>query len=282
MKKILTLLLLCTLFAACGDKDDDTPPLVVETLKLSKDSVSLDNNMYYATIDIESGKGAYTAISSDEKVALVEIDNKTNKLYIMGIGIGTATIKVTDANGLKGTVKVNIETLILLPVPVSNLVFIKVGETKTIPILEEIKSNYFAVSEDESIATISLANKEVTIKGISLGEVELYITELIWPRWGYGVKVVDKYPLFLSGSQIDVSVGSDAAYFHIIYGNGDYTFTSSNPTVADIEEVLPYTGHVEAASNGKTIKLKALKSGPATITVTDAEKMSKTINVRVF
>lgn len=281
MRKILTLLLLCTLFAACGDDDDPVPEVV--GLKLSKSAVTLDTDNYYTIIDIESGKGEYKVTSSDEKVAMAVVDNATKKVYIIGLGMGKSTIEVTDVDGLKGSVAVNIETLISQPIESMKIFFVKIGETKLLDFPEEVNDNYLAISKDESIATIRLnaATKKIEIKGVSAGVTDIYVTELIWPRIAYHVNVSDKYPLYLERGFVDVPVGSDDAYFHIAYGNGDYTFESSDPSIADVEKVLPYVGSVVGTSNSKTIKLKALKAGTVTITVRDAKGLKAIAEVIV-
>lgn len=281
MRKILTLLLLCTLFAACGDDDDPVPEVV--GLKLSKSAVTLDTDNYYTIIDIESGKGEYKVTSSDEKVAMAVVDNATKKVYIIGLGMGKSTIEVTDVDGLKGSVAVNIETLISQPIAPMQTLFVKTGETKSLDFPQEVNDNFFAISENEAIATIALntSTKKVEIKGVSQGFTHLYVNELIWTRFGYGVNVVNMYPLLLPNHQIDVPVGSDDAYFHIVYGNGGYEFISDDPTIAEVEEVLPYAGDVVGASNAQTIKVKALKAGVAVITVIDAEDLKTTVEVIV-
>ena len=76
MKKIFYLFLMCTLFIACGDDDDD-----LSEIKLSKTICVLDNKNSYAIVDITKGGGDYQVKSSNENVAVSTVDN--NQILVL-------------------------------------------------------------------------------------------------------------------------------------------------------------------------------------------------------
>ena len=125
--KCLYCILITLILFSCKDNSpvEKEAPLVV-----SSTNVTLSKNKTYVEITVIKGAGNYSAVSSNETVAqYVLIDNK---LYITGYNIGNAIITLTDQDKNKVEIKVTIDELIARGTPVSNLVFIKTGDTKII------------------------------------------------------------------------------------------------------------------------------------------------------
>ncbi|MBK5720912.1 hypothetical protein JGH11_08520 [Dysgonomonas sp. Marseille-P4677] len=173
MKKYLMLLLLCPLFLACSDDDEVTPEL-----KLSKTAVELDVENDHVGVDIIEANGECSAISSDEKVALIGVNNEDKKVYIYGVGMGEATITVKDAIGVVATIKVSVGEGVL-PLPETNPLAISIneGEVKELAYPLTMKGAYKAGSKNPDIATININrnNKKIEITGVTSGKTELYI-----------------------------------------------------------------------------------------------------------
>lgn len=185
MRKILTMLLLCTLLAACGDSDEKIP------LKLSESSVIIDVDNERAVIDVLEANGKCEAISSDEKVALAEVDNEGKKVHIVGVGMGEAIITVKDAIGAEAIIKVSVAEGIILPETNPLPISIKEGEVKELAYPLTMKNNYEAGSKDPDIAIININrnNKKIEITGVASGKTEFYIINSNTIKFIYEVTV---------------------------------------------------------------------------------------------
>lgn len=86
--------------ASCSDDDDKNsvikfnPPTV---------SVMVGNTQNVA---VAGGQGAYTAKSSDEKIATVTVDKTT--ITVKGVKAGKATILVKDSKNVMGSLRVTV------------------------------------------------------------------------------------------------------------------------------------------------------------------------------
>ena len=134
--------------ASCSDDDDKNsvikfnPPTV---------SVMVGNTQNVA---VAGGQGAYTAKSSDEKIATVTVDKTT--ITVKGVKAGKATILVKDSKNVMGSVAVGKEEMITIS-----------GGT----------TPYTAKSQDNKIAMASIKDAKLTIKGVKVGNTTITITD---------------------------------------------------------------------------------------------------------
>ncbi len=106
VKLLMTILLASALFAACSSDDDPAP-----ALKFDNAAVELVVEGEATTVTVSEGTAPYTfevaAVEEGADVISVEVD-ENGKVTISGVAEGTSTITVTDANGVKGEIKVTV------------------------------------------------------------------------------------------------------------------------------------------------------------------------------
>ena len=146
------------IFTSCSKDDNGAAPL----LKFSAAKAELAPGAS-TQVTINNGTQPFTAKSTDEKVATVQVDK--NKLTIKGIKDGPASIIVTDKNKMTGSVVVKVATPLTfdkatttIQVNKEDVVTIKTG---TAP--------YSAQVKDNKIATASVKDAKITIKGVKAG-----------------------------------------------------------------------------------------------------------------
>ncbi len=92
-------------FASCS-KDDDNSSNTTTALKFSKSSVSVAVGKV-DTLKVTNGTLAFTAKSSDEKVATVK--TVKDSLFVTGVKAGSATIVVTDSKKATGSISATVK-----------------------------------------------------------------------------------------------------------------------------------------------------------------------------
>lgn len=170
----LVTLTLVFAFASCGDDDDDK---VNNILKFTPDKVQVAVEKT-ATVTVSGGTTPYTVASSDDKTATVKIDKST--ITVTGVKQGTATITVTDKNKNTGKVTVTVTTaaseLDLSKSPATVVASINVGKEDVVTIKGGV-SPYTAESKDATIATATVKDDKVTIKGVKAGTTTITVAD---------------------------------------------------------------------------------------------------------
>lgn len=164
----LSLVALLLSFSSC-DKDDDEPNNV---LKFDSNNIEVIAGKT-AIINVKNGTAPYTAASSDTKVATVKVDK--SKITITGVKKGKVTVNVTDKNNDKGQVTITVKEA-------SGLSFDKKSVTISVDKEESITINggvapYAATSKDSKIATATVKEGKVTVKGIKVGTTTITVTD---------------------------------------------------------------------------------------------------------
>ena len=118
------------------------------------------------------------AKSSNAKVASVSVKN--GKLTIKGVAAGTATVTVASVKGAKATVKVTV----IKPAIRLNAKSMTVGVKKTNSNLKITKVNVkgdkvkAAKSSDTKVASVSVKNGKITVKGLKKGTAVITVTSV--------------------------------------------------------------------------------------------------------
>lgn len=162
----IAFLSLCSMFAlsltSCDDDDDQgilCNPKKVEIVEGAS-----------ADVKLSGGTEAYTAKSSDEKVATVKVDKST--LSIMGVKAGKTNILITDAKKQTATLAVTVKGT---PLEFDkSTVSVATGKTDVVTV-KSGTAPYAAVSANTKIATATVSDKQVTIKGIKAGKTTVTI-----------------------------------------------------------------------------------------------------------
>lgn len=169
----LVALTLVFAFASCGDDDDK----VNNIFKFSPDKVQVAVEKT-ATVTVSGGTTPYTVASSDDKTATVKIDKST--ITVTGVKQGTATITVTDKNKNTGKVTVTVTAaaseLDLSKSPATVAASVSVGKEDVVTIKGGV-SPYTAESKDATIATATIKDDKVTIKGIKAGTTTITVAD---------------------------------------------------------------------------------------------------------
>jgi len=237
-------------------------------LVVSNTVVTLSRNKPYTEITITKGAGNYTVSSSDETVAqYVLIDNK---LYITGYNIGNAIITLTDQDKNQVKIKVTIDEFIARVYPLSNLVFVKIGDTKNITNTDP-KPLYYLMDTASVIQVGGTANN-VQITAQKKGIANLYYLKEYWPTIIYNIQVIDHYLFIVSPTtgSLQLAVGAESEY-GILSGCGNYTLTISNTNVISAQllawPIEPTLSH----NNPRVVRIKALQKGTSELKITNVE-----------
>jgi len=274
--KCLYCFLITLILFSCKDNSsvEKDAPLVVSstTLTLSKDKP-------YAEITVIKGAGKYSAISSNEAVAQYVLTE--NKLYITGYNIGNAIITLTDQDKNKVEIKVTIDEFIARVYPVTNLVFVKTGDTK---IMTNTDPNpLYSLMDTASVIQIGGTANNLQITGQKKGQAYLYYLKDYWPTVIYNIQVVDHY-LFTVSPTTDVlrlAVGAESEYT-ILSGCGNYTLTISNINTLSAELLAWPVNPVGIQNNPRIVHIKAIQKGSSELKITNVETSEvKTVMVTV-
>lgn len=274
--KCLYCFLITLLLFSCKDNNpiEQDAPLVVSSTK-----ITLSPNKPYAEITITKGAGNYRVTSSDETVAqnvLIE-----NKLYITGYNIGNAIITLSDRDNNQCKINVTINELIPRVYPLSNVVFVKVGDTKYIKNTDS-DPLYFLMDTASVIQAGGTANN-VQITAQKKGVANLYYLKEYWPTIIYNIHVIDHYLFTVSPTtgSLRLAVGAESEY-GIISGCGNYTLTISNTSAISAEllawPIEPTLSH----NNPRVVRIRALQKGTSELKITNVETAEvKTVIVTV-
>ena len=156
------------------DKDDDKPNLKISPNKVE---VAVGKTV---TVSVSNGTAPYTTKSSDAKIAVAKSDK--NAIVITGVKDGSAMITITDRKGVTGKVAVTVRTVKETPKTPKGLDFdkqsitVSVGKDGIVTVKGGAQP-YSAVAKDVNIATVSVKENKVNIRGVKAGKTT--ITNLI-------------------------------------------------------------------------------------------------------
>ena len=148
-------------FASCSDDDDNTP-----AIKFNPSTVSVAVGGT-KNVKVAGGDGIYTAKSSDDKTATVTVDKAT--ITVKGVKAGKATVLVTDSKKVRITV---VDGVVVDKAKTS----IAVGKEDVVNISGGT-TPYTAASKDDKIATATVKDAKLTIKGVKVGSTTITITD---------------------------------------------------------------------------------------------------------
>ena len=270
----------CFLFAlflfSCNENNpiEQYAPLVV-----SETEVTLSPNKTYVEISILKGAGNYMAASSVDSVARCFLID--NKLIITGYKTGKSTITLTDKDKNQVSIKVTINEFIARATPLSNVVFIKIGDTKNIANSDPAPLYFLNDTASVIQAEVTATNVQITAK--KKGTATLYCLKDYWPSIIYDIQVIDHYLFTVTPSTntLRLAVGIVSEYY-ILSGCGDYGLSNSNQNVISAEllawPIVPTLSH----NNPRIVRIKGLQKGTSELKITNVETAEvKIVNVSV-
>ena len=146
------------------DKDDDKPNLKISPNKVE---VAVGKTV---TVSVSNGTAPYTTKSSDAKIAVAKSED------------GSAMITITDRKGVTGKVAVTVRTVKETPKTPKGLDFdkqsitVSVGKDGIVTVKGGAQP-YSAVAKDVNIATVSVKENKVNIRGVKAGKTTITVTD---------------------------------------------------------------------------------------------------------
>lgn len=157
-------------FTSCDNDDDDA---VVSTLKFDPTVASVEVDSILS-VKISGGIAPYTVASNDSTVAIATAAADSSSLTITGMKAGTTQIVVVDKNNLMGKLQVIVKD--------SELNFdnktleINTGSQSTVTVSNGT-APYTVEVADESIATATVKDNEITVTGVKAGTTNITVTD---------------------------------------------------------------------------------------------------------
>ena len=144
------------------DKDDDKPNLKISPNKVE---VAVGKTV---TVSVSNGTAPYTT--------------KSSAIVITGVKDGSAMITITDRKGVTGKVAVTVRTVKETPKTPKGLDFdkqsitVSVGKDGIVTVKGGAQP-YSAVAKDVNIATVSVKENKVNIRGVKAGKTTITVTD---------------------------------------------------------------------------------------------------------
>lgn len=151
-------------FASCSD-DDDNPAIKFNPSTVSVAVGGTQN------VKVAGGDGTYTAKSSDDKIATATVDKAT--ITVKGVKAGKATVLVTDSKKVTGSLSITVVDGVVVDKAKTS---IAVGKEDVVNISGGTMP-YTAASKDDKIATATVKDAKLTIKGVKVGSTTITITD---------------------------------------------------------------------------------------------------------
>lgn len=159
-------------FAACDSDDEDPTPS--DELKLSATKVKVAPEAT-ARITVENGAEPLTVKSGNEKVVTATVDKKT--VTVLGIAEGAATVLVSDNNQRTANISVTVKNTIPAGLTFDRTAAtVGVGKEVAIAILSGT-APYTVKSDNEKVATATVTDNRITVKGIKAGVTTVGVTD---------------------------------------------------------------------------------------------------------
>ncbi|MDO5105136.1 SUMF1/EgtB/PvdO family nonheme iron enzyme [Capnocytophaga sp.] len=203
-------------------------------------------------VTILAGSGQYIVKSSDE--AIVKPTLSANKVSLTTLKSGEAIITITDTKTKNVS---DVKVIVYADISVSkNQIQLESGKINTEISITSGSGQYTATSNNQNIATVSLAQGKLTIKGIAHGTAKIVVKDSKTEKTAEIQVTVTVADITLSTGSVNVKATENAT-LTALSGSGNYQATSSNPTVATV------------SVNGNNIVINGKIVGSTKITVKD-------------
>ena len=270
-------------FTAKGDSSDDiTIATVKNTLVLSNTSLSLNTGGFseitLANTTVPEGTTIKNAVSSDEKIATVEVVD--GKVTVTGVKAGTATITVEASNGMSQTCKVTVTDVVITGIELSKTeTTIEKGKTETITATIKPAGATSAVSWTSGNTSVATVDSKGVITAVGPGTAD--ITASVGE-----VKAVCKVTVVspLTGielSKAELTLENKKLGENVTFGKSTLTVTYTPADTTDDKTVTWTSGDNKIATvDSKGVVTAVAESGSTTITAT-VGKFTKTCKVTI-
>ena len=151
--------------ASCHKDDDNDKPM-----RFSATTVNVATGST-ATVTVSHATLPLSVKPTDDKIATAKADK--NMITVTGVKEGKTTIMVTDKNKQTGNIAVNVMAPLTFDKPAVN---VTAGKEEVVTI-KSGKAPYTVMSKDMKIATATVKDSKVTIKGVKAGTTMVTVTD---------------------------------------------------------------------------------------------------------
>lgn len=206
-------------------------------------------------VNIIAGNGGYQVESSNIEVATAELTSE-GKVRVTAIGNGSATIKVTDADGKMASLNVTVCDQLILE---KESEIMAVNGTLKVAITAG-SGEYTVTSDNANVATAVVAESgdAIVITAVSKGEAKITVTD----KWEFkatiAIKVVDDFKLETTTiTLLDIETPQT---IKILEGSEDYTISTTSESlkcvISDDKSTLTLSGIEKKMAFNQTVTVK--------------------------
>ena len=271
--RYIGLSLLCVILIAntgCGKEDAIEVQQDLYEVIVDKPVVRIGHNEE-VNVNVMLGNGGYSVKSYNEQVATATVDGEQITIK-SGIQNGATTVEVTDAEGIKTDISVNVG-LFELEFNEQTIEMEVNEEKELIVTMGNFSSNdelTYAV-KDETVISVENTDKlrpYYTIQGLKIGETAITFTDAKGKQATVSVKI---NPVSIDVSNLTPKVGvNNKIVITVEKGNGGYTMEATDNTIVRIERV-----------DDNNFSLLGLKAGTTDLIVSDKEGQELTLSITV-
>lgn len=271
--RYIGLSLLCVILIAntgCGKEDAIEVQQDLYEVIVDKPVVRIGHNEE-VNVNVMLGNGGYSVKSYNEQVATATVDGEQITIK-SGIQNGATTVEVTDAEGIKTDISVNVG-LFELEFNEQTIEMEVNEEKELIVTMGNFSSNdelTYAV-KDETVISVENTDKlrpYYTIEGLKIGETAITFTDAKGKQATVSVKI---NPVSIDVSNLTPKVGvNNKIMITVEKGNGGYTMEATDNTIVEIQKV-----------DDNNFSLLGLKAGTTDLIVSDQEGQELTLSITV-
>ena len=271
--RYIGLSLLCVILIAntgCGKEDAIEVQKDLYEVIVDKPVVRIGHNEE-VNVNVMLGNGGYSVKSYNEQVATATVDGEQITIK-SGIQNGATTVEVTDAEGIKTDISVNVG-LFELEFNEQTIEMEVNEEKELIVTMGNFSSNDELTYSIKDETVISIENTDqlrpyYTIRGVKIGETAITFTDAKGKQATVNVKI---NPVSIDVSNLTPKVGvNNKIVITVEKGNGDYTIEATDNTIVRIIQV-----------NDNNFSLVGLKAGTTDLIVRDKEGQELTLSITV-
>ena len=271
--RYIGLSLLCVILIAntgCGKEDAIQEQKDLYEVIVDKPVVRIGHNEE-VNVNVMLGNGGYSVKSYNEQVATATVAGEQITIK-SGIQNGATTVEVTDAEGIKTEISVNVG-LFELEVNEQTIEMEVNEEKELIVTMGNFSSNNELTYSIKDETVISIENTDqlrpyYTIRGLKIGETAITFTDAKGKQATVNVKI---NPVSIDVSNLTPKVGvNNKIVITVEKGNGGYTIEATDNTIVRIKKV-----------NDNNFSLVGLKAGTTDLIVRDQEGQELTLSITV-
>ena len=271
--RYIGLSLLCVILIAntgCGKEDAIEVQQDLYEVIVDKPVVRIGHNEE-VNVNVMLGNGGYSVKSYNEQVATATVDGEQITIK-SGIQNGATTVEVTDAEGIKTDISVNVG-LFELEFNEQTIEMEVNEEKELIVTMGNFSSNDELTYSIKDETVIRIENTDqlrpyYTIRGLKIGETAITFTDAKGKQATVSVKI---NPVSIDVSNLTPKVGvNNKIVITVEKGNGGYTIEATDNTIVRIKKV-----------NDNNFSLLGLKAGTTDLIVRDKEGQELTLSITV-